>query len=148
VSAAVLPSLVAAAVIGSGCSVATEYVPQTPGVAAIGVQGNELGVYKNGTFTRMTDVAPVLLNCSTAAATTARRAEVYRDDAVRTRWIGLPFSSLGWILPPLYVIGVIFGAASDDAMGTSSALAVDAVNLHNDTAECFPPAAPVDGAQP
>lgn len=146
---AVLPTLVAAAaVLGSGCSVSTEYVPTTRSHATLGQQSNELGVYKNGTFTRMTDAAPTLLACSSAAATTARHAETFRSDAVRTGWIAMPFFWGGMLLPPLLGVGFIFSASSDDARSTSAALTVDAVNLHNDTAECFPAAAPVAGAHP
>jgi hypothetical protein len=157
-----LPSVVlvaTAALASSGCRIATEYVPQTPGRATLGMEDDKIGVYKNGKLTLLTDDIQRTFECSAHAAGTASaaaaRARSYRING----WIGLGGFDLILLSPLVGVAAVsiavaglgagvygVFGVRAINAQRASLALAIDAINLHNDTAECLgstPPAAGV-----
>ena len=131
----------------AGCTVATEYVPRTPGRATIGIERGRIGVYKNSAFTRLTADAPRSLACSPQALADAARAGAHAEDFERNTTI----SNIGWsllfILPPLAAFGAAFGAAAESDRRQSFALAVDAVNRNNDTMACLQPATPAIGAR-
>jgi len=147
-----------------GCGLNTEYVPRTPGVAALGMERGVLGVYKNGAFTRLGDGMPAVLSCSAPAAAAADTAEHQHRRFQVYNWVGLG----GFVLvaTPLVLVGgtaalvgegagvVVlggFGVPATNAQLASDAFTIDAINLHNDTAACLgatAPTAPAAGSQP
>ena len=148
-----LPSVVlvtTVALAGSGCRVSTEYVPQTPGRATLGMEGDEIGVYKNGTFTKLSGDMPRTFGCSAhAAGMASAAAERGRSYRINT-WIALGGFDLILLSPFLGVVAVsvagaglgtgvygVFSVRATNARRASFALAVDAINLHNDTAACL-----------
>ena len=148
----------------AGCGVNTEYVPRTPGVAALGMERGVLGVYKNGAFTRLGDGVPAVLRCSAPAAAAADTAEHQHRRFQVYNWVGLggfllvatPFVVVGGTAvlvgegAGLVVLGA-FGVPATNAQRASDAFTIDAINLHNDTAACLgatAPTAPAAGRQP
>jgi hypothetical protein len=158
----VLPSVVLvtmAALASSGCRVSTEYVPQAPGRATLGMDGDQIGVYKNGTFTKLSGDIPRTFECSAHAASTASAAAERGRSYRINNWIALGGFDLAVLSPLVGVIAVsvvgvgvgagVFGAfnvRATNARRASFALAVDAINLHNDTAACLGSAPPAAGA--
>ena len=150
-----------AALAGSGCRISTEYVPQTPGRAALGIEGNEIGVYKNGAFTKLSGDLPRTFGCSAqAVGTAAAAAERGRSYRINT-WIAGGGFDLVLLSPLVGVVAVsvvgagigagvygVFGVRAENAQRASFALAVDAINLHNDAAACLSPAGPAAGGPP
>jgi hypothetical protein len=146
-----------------GCGLNTEYVPRTPGVAALGMERGTLGVYKNGAFTRLGDGIPAVLSCSAPAVAAADTAEHERRRFQVYNWLGFGGSLLVDI-PSAFVGGTVglagvgvalailgaFGVPATSARQASEAFTVDAINLHNDTAACLGAArtAPATGSQP
>jgi hypothetical protein len=147
-----------------GCGLNTEYVPRTPGVAALGMERGVLGVYKNGAFTRLGDGVPALLSCSAPAAAAADTAEHQHRRFQVYNWVA--FGGYLLIATPLAFVGgtaafvgegaglVVlggFGVPATNAQHASDAFTIDAINLHNDTAACLgatAPTAPAAGSQP
>src|SRR6185295_14167193 len=87
-----LPSVVlvtTAAVASGGCRVSTEYVPQTPGKATLGVESDQIGVYKNGAFTKLSDDFSRTFECSARASATASAATERGRSYWINGWIGL-----------------------------------------------------------
>jgi len=153
--------VVVTTVVVGGCGVNTEYVPQTPGVAALGMERGAAGVYKNGAFTKLTDGVPAVLGCSAPAAAAAATAEHHRRRNNVYNWIGvggavlvdIPFLFGGGALSLVgagvgVVILGVFTAPATNAERASVAFTVDAINLHNDTATCLGATAPAKGSQP
>jgi len=146
----------------AGC-INTAYVPRPPGVAALGMQRNRLGVYKNGTFTPLGDGLPAALACSAPAVAAADTAEHQHRRFQIYNWIGLggfllvdiPLAFVGGTAAfvgqgaGLVILGA-FGVPGTNAQRASEAFTVDAINLHNDTAACLAaaPTAPATGSQP
>lgn len=140
----------AVAIAGAGCRIATEYVPQTPGRAALGMENDAIGVYKNGTFTKLPGDMQGTFGCSTQAAGTASAAAERHRSYRINGWISMAGFDLAVLSPLLDVVaislaGIGLGAGvfaaflvrAENARGASVALAVDAINLHNDTPACL-----------
>jgi len=158
----VLPSVAlvtTAALASSGCRTSTEYVPQTPGRATLGVEGDKIGVYKNGKLTMLSDdIGPTFACSAHAAGTASAAAERARSYRINT-WIALGGFDLMLLSPLVGVVAVsvagaglgagvygVFGVRATNAQRASFALAVDAINLHNDTAACLGSTPPAAGA--
>ncbi len=123
------------------------------------MEGNEIGVYKNGTFTKLSGGIPPIFGCSAQAAGTASAAaERGRSYRINT-WIALGGFDLILLSPFLGVVAVslataglgtgvygVFSVRATNARRASFALAVDAINLHNDTAACLGSIPPAAGA--
>jgi hypothetical protein len=148
-----------AAFVSGGCRISTEYVPQTPGRATLGMEDDEIGVYKNGAFTTLSGDIPRTFECSAQATATASTAAERRRSYRINGWIALGGFDLILLSPLVGVVAVslagvglgtgvygVFSVHATNARRASFALAVDAINLHNDTAACLgstPPAAGV-----
>jgi len=156
---ALFSAAVVAAVTG-GCTIGTEYVPRTPGRATVGMRGAEIGVYKNGAFMKMGDASAVFGCSAQATVTASASAERARSFRINS-WIAAGSGELAVlstltrvaaIWGPAIGVGAViygvFGVRANNAQRASFALAVDAINLHNDTPVCLGAAPPVAGGQP
>ena len=142
-----IPGVVTGALGGCG-TIATEYVPRTPDKATIGVKNGAVGVYKNGSFAKLGSTASTMLACSAPALTAATAGAAHESEARFDAIVaGLGWGLL-WVFPPLVALGAGFSALSEREREASFALAVDAVNLHNDNAACIGALAPAAGARP
>jgi hypothetical protein len=145
----ILPAMVLVTA-ATGCRIATEYVPTSSGKAALGMHRGELGVYKNGVFMKLSKDVTAMLACSAPAATAASSAVDHHASYTRNTMISSVFYALAGLAPPLGVVGAVFGVQATHHWYRFSALTVDAVNIHNDTAACTGAVAvaPVAGARP
>lgn len=131
--------VVLAAAALAACGTSTEYVPRRPGMAAIGMKRGEIAVYKDGALTPVGDKVTLAFACSAPAAQVAGSAIAHHASYKRNTTISSVFYALGGLMPPLGIVGVVFGMQAAHQWYVFSALTVDAVNMHNDAAACSGP---------
>jgi hypothetical protein len=135
VSCALLAALVAS------CGPSTRYVPRPSNHVRLDVQGGRVGYRKNNIFVPWGSEAAPLFICDAVAASYASNAgdKMRSGQVLMTIGNVLIITGFGVLLTiPL----VIVGASRVDA---GNALAIDAMNRHNDAPTCIafgPPAAP------
>jgi hypothetical protein len=140
------PGLIAIALLATGCQISTHYTPRTPGIAALGMEKGEVGIYKGGILTGMSTAMPVILQCSPTATATASKAAEHHESYRSNTMIGAGFYAVGAFVAPMFAVGAIFIARGADEQQESRAILVDAINVHNDEAACVAAATAVTGA--
>jgi hypothetical protein len=125
------------------------------------MERGEFGVYKNGAFTKLSGDLPSMLGCSAQVTATAAAAAERGSSYRISNWIALGGAELAALSQLAGVLAVslagagigggmygVFVVRATNAQQASFALAVDAVNMHNDTAACSGSAPPVAGPRP
>lgn len=118
----------------ASCSVETQYVPRTPHAVALGIKNHQLALYKDGALLAVGE-AGAMIRCPpamadlSAAADHAHAARVYS-------LVGGVITSVGYVMLPAFPVGSVFTALGIDRERAAEAALVDAVNRHNDAADC------------
>ena len=129
-------------VVVAACAIRTEYVPRSTGRAAIGLENGELGVYKNGSFRKLTASDAPLLGCSPGAAAVAVSAATYHASYDKDMMISGSCYAVSSLFPILVPFGIVYGLRAAGEQSSWFALTVDAVNMHNDAPACVAGGAP------
>ena len=117
-----------------GCSASTTFRPPNDHRAYLGMAGGDFTLTKDSGTSKISENPERLLDCDTLAqALSIRAAQNYNTG----RSLEIAGAILDFVIP---VVGVILSLNGDAHMHTGAAGLIDAINIHNDQAECLHPA--------